>query len=77
MKGRILAYLFLAFATVSAFAQETLEIPKDRMDTPLLLGSRIVKVSRSHGKVFAEGQRNPIPELMVFRRLNDREVILA
>lgn len=44
--------------------QVLLHIPADRLDAPVLLGSRIVDVSQSWGKVFAPGQRNPFPQLM-------------
>lgn len=46
--------------------QVLLRIPADRLDAPVLLGSRIVDVSQSWGKVFAPGQRNPFPQLMHF-----------
>jgi hypothetical protein len=45
-----------------------LYVPKDKLDTPVLYGSRIVEVNRPHGKVFAPGQRNPRPQVMKFVR---------
>ena len=41
-------------------------VPKDKVGTPVLYGSRIVDVNRVHGKVFAPGQRNPRPQVMTF-----------
>ena len=49
-------------------ALTVLSVPKDKVGTPVLYGSRIVDVSRSHGKVFAPGQRNPRPQVMLFVR---------
>ena len=40
-------------------ALTVLSVPKDKVGTPVLYGSRIVDVNRAHGKVFAPGQRNP------------------
>ena len=44
--------------------QVLLRIPADKLDTPVLFGSRIVDVNQSWGKVFAPGQRNAFPLLM-------------
>lgn len=44
-----------------------LAVPKDKLDTPVLAGSRIVEVNVSRGKVFAPGQRNPRPVVLTFR----------
>jgi len=44
----------------------TLHLPKDKVGTPVLAGSRIVEVNRDGGKVFGSGQRNLIPALMQF-----------
>ena len=49
-------------------ALSVLYVPKDKLDTPVLYGSRIVEVNRPHGKVFAPGQRNPRPQVMKFVR---------
>lgn len=48
-----------------------LNVPKDKVGTPLLCGSRIVDVNRPRGKVFAPGQRNPQPLLAAFRRTEE------
>lgn len=45
----------------------TLHLPKDKVGTPVLAGSRIVEVNRDGGKVFGSGQRNLVPALMQFR----------
>lgn len=44
-----------------------LNVPKDKVGTPMLCGSRIVEVNRPRGKVYAPGQRNPQPMLASFR----------
>lgn len=44
----------------------TLHLPKDKVGTPILVGSRIVEVSQDGGKVFGNGQRNLLPVLMKF-----------
>ena len=49
-------------------ALTVLSVPKDKVGTPVLYGSRIVDVNRVHGKVFAPGQRNPRPQVMEFVR---------
>ena len=49
-------------------ALTVLFVPKDKVGTPVLYGSRIVDVNRVHGKVFAPGQRNPRPQMMEFVR---------
>ena len=49
-------------------ALTVLYVPKDKVGTPVLYGSRIVDVNRPHGKVFAPGQRNPRPQVMEFVR---------
>ena len=49
-------------------ALTVLSVPKDKVGTPVLYGSRIVDVNRAHGKVFAPGQRNPRPQVMEFVR---------
>ena len=56
--------LFLSILT----ALTVLSVPKDKVGTPVLYGSRIVEVNRPHGKVFAPGQRNPRPQVMTFVR---------
>ena len=49
-------------------ALTVLSVPKDKVGMPVLFGSRIVEVNRPHGKVFAPGQRNPRPQVMLFQR---------
>ena len=49
-------------------ALTVLSVPKDKVGTPVLFGSRIVDVNRTHGKVFAPGQRNPRPQVMLFQQ---------
>ena len=44
----------------------TLHLPKDKVGTPVLAGSRIVEVNRNGGKVYGSGQRNLVPALMQF-----------
>lgn len=44
----------------------TLHLPKDKVGTPVLAGSRIVEVNRDGGKVYGSGQRNLVPLLMRF-----------
>lgn len=44
----------------------SLHLPKDKVGTPVLAGSRIVEVNRDGGKVFGNGQRNLVPALMQF-----------
>ena len=56
--------------------QESLRLPADRIGKPVLFGSRIVDVNRSWGKVFAPGQKNPDPVLMVFHQDSDGNVVL-
>lgn len=57
-------------------ALTVLYVPKDKVGTPVLYGSRIVDVNRAHGKVFAPGQRNPRPQVMEFVR-RDSVLILV
>ena len=57
-------------------ALTVLYVPKDRLDTPVLYGSRIVEVNRPHGKVFATGQRNPRPQVMKFVRRDSVLVLM-
>ena len=49
-------------------ALTVLSVPKDKVGAPVLFGSRIVEVNRPRGKVFAPGQRNPLPQVMLFQR---------
>ena len=44
----------------------SLHLPKDKVGTPVLAGSRIVEVNRDGGRVFGNGQRNLLPVLMKF-----------
>ena len=46
----------------------TLPLPKDKVGTPVLAGSRIVEVNRDGGKVFGKGQRNLVPALVQFEK---------
>ena len=45
--------------------------PKDKLETPVLLSSRLLDSNRSKGKVFAPGQRNPSPLLREFVRTEE------
>ena len=64
---RRIVIVLLSMLSLSVFAEEktTLVIPKDKVGTHVLMGSRIVHVNKPCGKVFADGQRNHIPSLMV------------
>lgn len=44
---------------IAAGGPAVLHLPQDRLEAPVLFGSRIVSVNRPLGKVFAPGQRNP------------------
>ena len=57
-------------------ALTVLSVPKDKVGTPVLFGSRIVEVNRPHGKVFASGQRNPRPQVMLFQRQDNCLVLV-
>lgn len=57
-------------------ALTVLGVPKDKVGAPVLVGSRIVEVNRPHGKVFAPGQRNPRPQVMLFQR-QDSSLVLV
>ena len=57
-------------------ALTVLSVPKDKVGTPVLFGSRIVEVNRPHGKVFAPGQRNPRPQVMLFQRQDNCLVLV-
>lgn len=72
-KAVILLLSLLAFLPGRA---QYLEVPKDKLDKPILFGSRIVTVSSSRGKVFAPGQRNPKPVLVHFHR-QDSAIVLS
>lgn len=63
MKKAAVIGLLLLFPLLAG-GQALLRIPAHGLDAPVLLGSRIVDVSQSWGKVFAPGQRNPFPQLM-------------
>ena len=52
---------------IAAGGPAVLHLPQDRLEAPVLFGSRIVSVNRPLGKVFAPGQRNPFPVLMRFQ----------
>ena len=47
-------------------ALSLMTLPKEKLEKPVLMGSRIMDVNRPGGKVFAPGQRNPLPVLMHF-----------
>ena len=53
-----------------------MRIPKDRVGSQVLFGSRIVHINRAHGKVFAEGQRNHHPVLMEICNQGDTAIVL-
>ena len=57
-------------------ALTVLSVPKEKVGTPVLFGSRIVEVNRPHGKVFAPGQRNPRPQVMLFQRQDNCLVLV-
>ena len=57
-------------------ALTVLGVPKDKVGTPVLVGSRIVEVNRPQGKVFAPGQRNPRPQVMLFQRQDSCLVLI-
>ena len=57
-------------------ALTVLNVPKDKVGAPVLFGSRIVEVNRPHGKVFASGQRNPRPQVMLFKRQDNCLVLV-
>ena len=59
-----------AFAGTAAGAG-LMSFPKDRLETPVLLSSRLLDSNRSKGKVFAPGQRNPSPLLREFVRTEE------
>ena len=61
-----IALALAASLQTAAGAPAVLHLPQDKLDTPVLFGSRIVSVNRPRGKVFAPGQRNPFPVLMRF-----------
>ena len=54
----LLAFIF-ACLCLRAGEAVTLRVPKDKIGKPVLMGSRIVSVNKSYGKVFAPGQRSP------------------
>ena len=53
-----------------------MRIPKDKVGSQVLFGSRIVHINRAHGKVFAEGQRNHHPVLMEVCNQGDSAIVL-
>lgn len=64
IKKTVIILLFLlAFLPGSA---QQMAVPKDKLGKPILVGSRIVNVNSTHGKVFSPGQRNPKPVLAHF-----------
>lgn len=74
--GCLLGALLLsgqAGAQESAWADVTalVAFPKDRLESPVLFGSRLLDSNRSKGKVFAPGQRNPSPLLREFVRTEE------
>lgn len=66
----------LLFLPLLAEGQALLRLPAGKLGQPVLFASRIVEVSRSQGKVFAPGQRNPMPVLMEFRLDSAGNVVL-
>ena len=74
---RLLVLLLCVVSFCASGAQsETLCIPKDKVGSHVLFGSRIVHVNRSHGKVFTDGQRNPHPMLMEICNHSDSAIVL-
>ena len=66
---KVLIIFLSLILPLCAFAEEhqaLLHVPKDKVNKPLLFGSRIMDVNRSWGKVYAPGQRNPRPKLVQF-----------
>ncbi len=59
------------FAGTAAVEAGLMSFPKDRLETPVLLSSRLLDSNRSKGKVFAPGQRNPSPLLREFVRTEE------
>ena len=58
-------------------AVAVMHLPKDKLEQPLLFGSRIVDVNQSWGKVYAPGQRNAHPVVMHFETpADDGEYLL-
>lgn len=57
--------------TTAAVEVGLMSFPKDRLETPVLLSSRLLDSNRSKGKVFAPGQRNPSPLLREFVRTEE------
>ena len=53
-----------------------LALPKDKLNGPVLFTSRLLESNRTHGKVFAPGQRSPLPVLMTFSRKDSASVTL-
>ena len=70
--------VLLCLVSFCAFgaSKETLNIPKDKIGSHVLFGSRIVHINRAHGKVFAEGQRNHHPVLMEICNHGDSVIVL-
>lgn len=54
-----------------------MHLPKDKLEQPVLFGSRIVQVNQSYGKVFAPGQRNPRPQVMHFEPADGSVLLLS
>ena len=57
-------------------ALSVLHVPKDRLEQPLLFGSRILDVNQTYGKVFAPGQRNAHPVIMHFETVEGGEYLM-
>ena len=64
--NRLLAFLLFCLLALPPGRAQVLRVPKDKVGTPILFGSRLVDVSESGGKVFAPGQRNARPVLSHF-----------
>ena len=67
MLKKTVLIIILSFLSLVATGSTVVRLPADKLDAPLLFGSRVVDVNRPWGKVFAPGQRNPDPVLMRFR----------
>lgn len=77
-KIRFLIILFL-ICSLQSFAVEkaVMHLPYDKMDSPVLFGSRIVDVNRPNGKVYAQGQHNAFPVLMNIEQTPDGFIIFS
>ena len=77
-KIRLLVVLFL-ICSLQSFAGDkaVMNLPYDKMDSPVLFGSRIVEVNKPNGKVYAQGQHNAFPVLMNIEQTPDGFIIFS